>query len=154
MRRRVVVGLLAWCAIVSANNPARSAGAIAEGIAPGGIAQGYAISFRADRPDTDTARADALAGCRKGPDHTASGALPDEGAAKARKTCEIVATFINQCAALALDPKDGTPGAGWATADIQQKADDEALARCRSTAGADRREFCNVTTQMCDGTAK
>jgi hypothetical protein len=154
MRRCVAFGLLAWCAIFSANNPANATGAIAEGVAPGGVSKGYAISLRADKPDAETARADALAGCRKGPERVASGALPDEGQAKARKQCEIVSTFSNQCAALALDPKDGTPGAGWATADTQQKADDEALARCQSTAGTDRREFCKVTNQLCDGTAK
>jgi hypothetical protein len=154
MRRRMVVGLFACCAIVLAGNPAHSTGAIAEGVAPGGVAQGYALSIRADRPDAETARNDALAGCRKGPERVASGALPDAGQAKARGKCEVVSTFSNQCASLALDPKDGTPGAGWATADTQQKADDEALARCQNTAGDDRREFCKVMNQLCDGTAK
>jgi hypothetical protein len=62
----------------------------------------------------------------------------------------VVATFANQCYAQAVDPKDATPGAGWAVADTQEKADGEALARCRSTAGADRREFCKVFTHNCD----
>jgi hypothetical protein len=53
----------------------------------------------------------------------------------------------------ALDPKNGTPGAGWALGDTQKQADDEALARCRNTAG-DRRDFCKVINQLCDGTAK
>ena len=154
MKYHVVVWPLALCAVLSANNPARSAGAIAEGIAPGGVSQGYAISMRADKPDANTARAEALAGCRKGPERVASGALPDAGQAKARGKCEIVTTFSNQCAAVALDPKDGTPGAGWATADTQQQADDEALSRCQSTAGDDRRDFCKVTNQLCDGTAR
>jgi hypothetical protein len=55
---------------------------------------------------------------------------------------------------MALDPKDGTPGAGWALGDTQTQADDEALARCRSTAGANRSDFCKIDNQNCDGTAK
>jgi hypothetical protein len=154
MKHGVAVGALALAAVLAANNPASSAGAIAEGIAPGGISKGYAISLRTDRSDMDAARADVLAGCRKGPEHVASGARPDAGQAKARKNCEVVATFNDKCSAVALDPKDGTPGAGWATGETQQKADDEALARCRSAAGSARRDFCKVTNRACDGSAK
>jgi hypothetical protein len=136
-----------------ANNRANSDGAIAEGIAPGGVAKGYGISIRTDRPNRDAAQADALAGCRKGPEKTAAGAALDAGQAKARARCEIVSTFSNKCAAVAIDPKDGTPGAGWATGDTQKDADQEALGRCRTAAGA-RREFCKVIDQLCDGTAK
>jgi Domain of unknown function (DUF4189) len=110
MRRGTVVSLLALATILMANNRANSDGAIAEGIAPGGVVKGYGISMRVDRPDRDTARADALAGCRKGPEKTAAGAALDNGQAKARARCEVVTTFSNKCAAVALDPKDGTPG--------------------------------------------
>jgi uncharacterized protein DUF4189 len=154
MRRGVVVSLVAFATILMANNRANADGAIAEGIAPGGVAKGYGISIRVDRPDRDTARADALAGCKKGPEKTAAGAALDSGNAKARSRCEVVTTFTNKCAAIALDPKDATPGAGWATGDTKKEADDEALARCRSTAGASRRDFCKVIDQLCDGTAK
>ena len=136
-----------------ANNPANSDGAVAEGIAPGRVAKGYGISIRVDRPDKDTARADALAGCKKGPEKTVAGAV-NSGNEKARARCEVVTAFSNKCAAVALDPKDGTPGAGWATGDTQKDADDEALARCRSAAGSGRRDFCKVINQLCDGTAK
>jgi hypothetical protein len=154
MRRGKVVSLLALATILMAHNRANSDGAIAEGIAPGGVVKGYGISMRVDRPDRDTARADALAGCRKGPEKTAAGAALDNGQAKARARCEVVTTFSNKCAAVALDPKDGTPGAGWATGDTQKDADEEALARCRSAAGAGRRDFCKVIDRLCDGTAK
>jgi hypothetical protein len=153
MRRGIVVSILALAVILMANNRASSDGAVAEGIAPGGVAKGYGISMRVDRPDKETARADALAGCRKGPEKTAAGAALDDGNAKARARCEVVATFKDKCATVALDPKDGTPGAGWATGDTQQDADEEALSRCRTSAGA-RREFCKVIDQLCDGTAK
>src|ERR1700686_194764 len=121
---------------------------------PGESAKANGSSMRVDRPDRDTARADALAGCRKGPEKTAAGAALDDGNAKARARCEVVISFSNKCAAVALDPKDGTPGAGWATGNTQKEADEEALARCRSVAGAGRRDFCKVTNQTCDGTAK
>jgi hypothetical protein len=65
----------------------------------------------------------------------------------------VVTSFSNKCAAVALDPKDGTPGAGWATGDTQTDADEEALARCRSAAGTNRRDFCKVIDRLCDGTA-
>jgi hypothetical protein len=153
MRLRGTVALLAFAAVFIANNRANSEGAIAEGIAPGGAAKGYGISIRVDRPDRDAARTDALAGCRKGPEKTAAGAALDSGNAKARARCEVVASFRNKCAAVALDPKDGTPGVGWATGDTQKDADDEALARCRTAAGS-RRDFCKVINRLCDGSAK
>jgi Domain of unknown function (DUF4189) len=154
MRRGAGISLLTLAAIFMANNRANSEGAIAEGIAPDGIAKGYSITIQVNRPNSDAARADALAGCRKGPEQSAAGAAPDSGMARARARCEVVTSFSNKCAAVALDPKDGTPGAGWATGDTQKDADDEALARCRSVAGAGRRDFCKVTNQTCDGTAK
>jgi hypothetical protein len=80
--------------------------------------------------------------------------MPDNAFAKARARCKVISTFSNKCAAMALDPKDGTPGAGWALADTQKQADDEALARCRSTAGANRSDFCKIDNRKCDGTAK
>jgi Domain of unknown function (DUF4189) len=154
MGRGVVVSLVTLAAIFIANNRANSEGAIAEGIAPGGVAKGYGISIRVDRPNKDAARADALAGCRKGPEKTAAGAALDSGNARARARCEVVTSFNNKCAAVALDPKDGTPGAGWATGDTQKDADDEAVSRCRSAAGTNRRDFCKVIDRLCDGTAK
>jgi hypothetical protein len=154
MRQGAVVSLLTLAVIFMASNRANSEGAIAEGIAPGGPSRGYAISVRVNKSTTDAARTDVLAGCHKGPAHVASGALPDSGQAKARARCDVVTTFSNKCAAVALDPKDGTPGVGWATGDTQKHADDEALARCRSVAGAARRDFCKITDQACDGAAK
>jgi hypothetical protein len=154
MRRGVVVSLLAFATILMANNRANADGAIAEGVAPGGVAKGYGISIRVDLPDKDAARADALAGCKKGPEKSVAGAALNSSQAKARARCEVVTTFSNKCAAVAFDPKDGTPGVGWAVGDTQKQAGEEAIARCRSTAGADRRDFCKVTHQLCDGSAK
>jgi len=156
MKSSLIVGLSGFAVALFASSQARSAGAIAEGIAPGGVAKGYEIAYRVNRPSTGEARTDALAGCKKGQERLASGAVAatDSGNRKARARCAIVISFENKCLAVALDPKDSTPGAGWAIASVQQDADDEALARCRSVAGADRRDFCKVTNRACDGTAK
>jgi len=102
----------------------------------------YAIGFGLNYKTMDLARQSALDAC-----HNSTG-----GAAKER--CEVVATFHNQCVASAIDPKAGTPGAGWAIGDTQKAADDEALSRCRNTAGADRIAFCKIEDQLCDGDAK
>lgn len=119
-------------------------GAVAIGIAPGGITQGYAIGYGINQNTLDLARQQALDGCRKSTNTTS--------AATAR--CEVVATFRDQCVASAIDPKGGTPGAGWAVGDTQKAADDKALSRCRNTAGADRRAFCKIEDRRCDGDAK
>src|SRR3954465_15290503 len=156
MKSNLILGLSGIAVILLAGGQVRAAGAIAEGIAPGGVARGYEIAYRVNKASAEEARAEALAGCEKGQKLLASGAVAatDSGNAKARKRCAVVINFENKCLAVALDPKDSTPGAGWATASTQKDADDEALARCRSVAGADRRDFCKVTNQACDGTAK
>jgi len=66
----------------------------------------------------------------------------------------VVQTFRNQCFAVAMDPKDATPGAGWAVADDKESAARAALAKCVATAGDDRRDACEVTHSGCDGKAK
>jgi hypothetical protein len=53
-------------------------------------------------------------------------------------------TFHNQCFAIAIDSKDGTPGIGWSIVENQSMADKQAINLCRSSAGADRRNFCVV----------
>ena len=53
-----------------------------------------------------------------------------------------------------MDPKDATPGAGWAVAEDKATAGRNALAKCMETAGEDRRSYCKVTHSDCDGEAK
>lgn len=153
MRNLAVLTVLAILGAASASHQAIAAGAVAIGIAPGGVAQGYASGYEVNASDVDTAKREALAQCKK-PQNNASGTPANSGTLAAQAKCEVVATFTNQCYALALDPKDGTPGAGWAVADTQQQADDEALAKCKDTAGADREAFCKVLNRDCDGGAK
>jgi hypothetical protein len=148
---RNIVALTALMILVAplAIERASAAGAVAIGIAPGGAANGYASGYEVNDPDIDTAKADALAQCKK-PQDNVSGTAANSGTRAAQAKCEVVATFTNKCYAQALDPKDGTPGAGWAVADTQEDADNQAMAMCQSTAGADRRSFCKVFSRACD----
>ncbi len=132
-----------------ATEQAAAAGAVAIGIAPGGAQNGYASGYEVNDPDIDTAKTDALSQCKK-PQANVSGTPANSGTLAAQAKCEVVATFTNKCYAQALDPKDGTPGAGWAVADTQEEADNQAMAMCRSTAGADRSAFCKVFSRACD----
>jgi len=121
-------------------SPARAHGAIAIGmpddIAEGGLAMGTGYNY-----DTaDGAKLRALQECLKFTD------APLE----TRGLCKIVESFDRKCFAISLDPKDGTPGAGWSVADKKEDAERKALEQCRQTAGADRATFCVVSLSNCD----
>src|SRR5262249_4403883 len=47
--------------------------------------------------------------------------------------CEVVADFSHVWASVAIDPKEDTPGFGWAVESDKKTAEDRALFRCRST---------------------
>jgi hypothetical protein len=127
------------------SQPGIADGAIAIGI-PGSIVKGFAGGHSLNAADMASARDGAVNGCRK-----------STGASDAAKSaCAVVASFRDECYAIALDPKDGTPGAGWAIAETQALADQEAVQQCRNTSSPDRQKFCEVpgTNHGCDGTAK
>jgi Domain of unknown function (DUF4189) len=130
--------------LVAAISPAGAEGAMAAGIARGGVAKGYSTGFAINQSSVNAARTNAVEACRK----------TKNSNAEARSRCEVVVTFRNKCVASAIDPKERTPGAGWGTGETQKAADSQALARCRATAGADRAEFCEVADRHCDGSAK
>ncbi len=134
----------ALAAAIASPGLARAEGAMAVGIARGGVAKGYATGFAVNQPTVKAARSNAVAQCRRMKNSNAD----------ARSGCEVVVTFHNKCVASAIDPESGTPGAGWAVGASQQSADSQALARCRAKAGASRAEFCQGTDRDCDGSAK
>ena len=135
---------LAIIAAVSWPGLAGAEGAMAVGIARGGVAKGYATGFAMNQPTVKAARSNAVEQCRR----------TKSSNADARSGCEVVVTFHNKCVASAVDPKSGTPGAGWGIGKSQKTADSQALARCRAKAGSDRAEFCEITDRYCDGTGK
>jgi Domain of unknown function (DUF4189) len=146
---RVAIVLVA--AVTAGPTQVVAEGALAVGIAPSGSAAGYTSGVGVNEATTNAAREKALSICKS--IAMSSGAAVPTGVTDARARCAVVATFRNQCVTIAFDPKDGTPGAGWAVAATQKAADEQALSRCRDTAGTDRRTFCKVSVQRCDGTA-
>ncbi len=120
-------------------------GALAVGLPHDVAAKGFAYGFALDKPTAAAASAAALADCK------AESPGVDK---RAQALCAVVRTFRNQCFAVAMDPKDATPGVGWAVADSKDSAGHDALAKCAATAGASRRDFCRVTHSGCDGSAK
>lgn len=133
--------LLAACGFAS---PALSFGAISiaepADVAKDGYSSGISYNFKTqgeaeDRADTECANT-------------------QDAPPETRKLCKVIRTFQNQCVAVALDPKAGTPGAGWAIGDTSALARRDALERCEDTAGADRKGECRITAEGCDGRAK
>jgi hypothetical protein len=131
-------------AFLAAPNAAQAAGAIAIGL-PADVAQdGISMFIFVNASSASEARTKAVEGCKT------------VGSQTARALCKVMATFNNQCAAEALDPKDGTPGFGWAIADTEAEAKSQAVANCRDTAGPDRQDACVVPDKgiWCDGRAR
>ena len=128
-------------------HPHRAAaeGAIAVGEPKDVAKDGYAYGYSTGKPDLKSASTEALETCRK----------PGNGKSDAgRKLCKTVGTFTNECVAVAMDPGQGTPGVGWAIGGTMQLAEDQAMNRCKATAGAGRRESCVIDHSRCDGEPK
>ena len=125
--------LLVFC--VAAASPVHAAGALAVA-EPAGISYHKKTAAEADQT--------AIRECES----------VDSAPVSTRKLCKVVSSFENQCAAVALDPEAGTPGAGWGVATTLADARREALRRCEATAGAKRQGECRVTAEGCDGKAK
>jgi Domain of unknown function (DUF4189) len=119
--------------------PAWSEGALAVGstgnVTKDGIAFGTAVNYGS----SEAARSAAMEKCRG-----------YQSAPKAAAQCRVVGTFRRECWAIAMDPKPGTPGAGWAVASDKPTAQQRALDACRTTAGAGRTEFCEADSADCD----
>jgi uncharacterized protein DUF4189 len=126
-------------AVLIAGSPARADGALAVGstsdVIKDGIAVGTSINY-------DTANEAIAAAMKRCSDY--------KPAPKAAAMCQPVGTFKGECYAVSFDPKEGTPGAGWAIAPSKALAEERAMANCQITAGADRREFCKVVESKCD----
>lgn len=119
---------------------ARAAGAIAVGLPDEGAQEGFAYGY-ATGYDEDEARERALAECRK------ARGQADEAV---RDLCKVVETFDGGCVAVAMDPKDGTPGVGWGTGPDRTAAEQAAIAACHQTAGEGRRLSCKIDSWSCE----
>jgi hypothetical protein len=122
--------------------PGSADGAVAVGMPTDVAAEGFAFGYAINKSSVDQARAEALASCKK----------PAQGVDKrAQALCGLAMFFRNQCFAVAMDPKDATPGVGWAVASDKATATRDAMANCRATAGADRQGACEISRAECDG---
>jgi hypothetical protein len=125
------------------SGPALADGAVVLG-RPADIAKtGVAIGIASNHRDNEAAYKAALNECRTNKD----------GSASAKSLCSLVAYFKDQCAAVAIDKKAGTPGFGWSIGIDKATAQREALAHCIATAGKSREKFCEQSVFFCDGTA-
>jgi hypothetical protein len=138
MKFGYVVALVAVAAVAA--SPTLADGALAVGstsdVAKDGIAVGTSINYKTP----DEAEQAALKRCK---DY--------KPAPKAAAQCRSVGTFKDECYAVSFDPKEGTPGAGWAIASTKALAEERALANCQITAGEGRRDFCRIEESKCDG---
>jgi hypothetical protein len=137
----IVVGLSIGTQLAA--GPAEAEGAVALG-RPADIAKaGVAIGISSNYADNASASANALERC-----------LANKDAPQSTKSlCAPMAYFKDQCAAVAIDRKAGTPGFGWAIGVTKARAQSEAMASCKATAGKGREQFCENSIFFCDGTA-
>lgn len=125
-------------------SPTQAKSAFAAGIPDDVADQGVAIGWTGNFATREEAEAGALEKCRANKNSNEA----------VHALCKVVEHFDNRCFSVAIDPKAGTPGWGWGIADTQSLARDQAMATCRSSAGADRASYCQISTVLCDGAAK
>jgi hypothetical protein len=120
------------------SRPGYAEGAVAIAQPPDIVRQGFAYGTAYNYDTAEEAVSHALERCRNTKDDAR------------RALCKLIRTFHHECVAVAMDPKDGTPGVGWAVAANAGKAEAAALAACQATAG-NRRSFCKIDTPTgCD----
>jgi hypothetical protein len=142
---RALSFLVLFCGVIAGSDRSAAEGALAVG-RPANVAKdGFVYGYTTKKASPDEARKLALELCRKPGETKSSVAIP---------LCKLVATFHDQCVAVAEDPQAGTPGVGWAIANNLRKAESEALAKCEATAGPGRRAACKIDHSQCDGTAQ
>ena len=142
--RKFVVGLIAMLALSAKAGPCLADGALAAGVPDDVAKDGLSLFTEVNSATSKRAQSLAIAGCKT------------VGSTTSKSLCKVVATFSNQCAAEAMDPQNGTPGYGWAVADNSADAKEQALAKCRATAGPTRQDACVVGPRSlwCDGSAQ
>src|SRR5262249_49188523 len=129
---------------VLACSPALADGALAIGFPSNVTKDGFAAGFAYNSADPEKARSTAMERCRT------TKSAPDS----AKSLCMVIGTFRNECVAIAMDPKDGTPGVGFAIATDKETAEARALAFCAATAGKTRQGFCTIQGSQCDKSDK
>lgn len=142
MQRRVILCVMVVAAILAETGPSMAAGAIAVGQPDDVAKRGVSMGLSTNRDTMDEAKRRSMSLC------------VDSGTPVSSALCNVVATFENQCVAVAIDPQVGTPGFGWAVADTEPAAGTKALSNCQKTAGPTRQAGCKIINSYCDGSAK
>ena len=101
-----------------------------------GIAFGYSYNY----DKIDEAETSALQSCKT-----------YKPAPKAALRCKLFDSLPKGCFAVAFDPKDDSPGMGWAMHERREIAEREAIDKCRRAAPKNRRQYCKIDTLKCDG---
>lgn len=122
----------------------RSDGALAIGMSGDIAKDGLAFGRSWNYPDRADAEKRALEQCRSF----------EDAPQRTRDMCRLLATFKDECIAIVIDPKAGTPGFGWAVAGNSKTAQERAMAACKATAGKSREKFCEPDQVKCDGSSK
>jgi hypothetical protein len=139
-----LISVIIALAVASIATPAFAEGAVALG-RPAEIAKaGVAIGIGAGYENNASAAKAALEKCQANKDAPPA----------TKSLCRVLAYFRDQCAAVALDKKAGTPGFGWSIGVDKASAQQEAMAACKATAGKGREGFCEQSILFCDGSAK
>lgn len=122
------------------SRPSEASSAFAAGVPDSVAADGVSLGEAHNYDTREAAESEAMRRCQTDSNSTE----------KVHSLCKIIAHFDNRCLSTALDPKAGTPGWGWAIADTESQADDQALSMCRADAGADRAPYCVIEQSVCD----
>jgi len=136
--------MLAVGLLIAAASSAAAEGALALGVPDDVAKEGFSYGTATNRSSGAEAREAALNGCRTNRD----------GSKTSQELCAVYDTFRDKCVSVAMDPKAGTPGVGWAIGPDSATSDLWALTICRATAGTGRGEYCKVTTTNCESSAK
>lgn len=135
----VLSALVSLPLMISAGS-ARADGALAVGLPEEGAQEGFAYGFATGYGAGEAERR-AVAQCRK-----------SRGSASrdVRDLCRVVETFSSGCVAMAMDPKNGTPGVGWGLGPDRVTAERRAITACHETAGEGRRLSCKIDAWSCE----
>ena len=136
--RNLLSALGALAFVFTGLTTAYAEGAIALGV-PNNIARsGVAIGVATSMATKTAAAAEALRQCRSA-----------DASSAVRSLCKVVQSFSGKCVAVAVDPRPGTPGFGWAVTFTESGARGEAVYKCQLASGAGG-NACRATGSECD----
>ena len=136
--RAFVVTVLSL-AVIFWSNGSKANGALAVAMSKEGVKGGFSFGLSASYRTSGEARTKALGLCQQATQDEELGA-----------SCKVIEVFSGQCGAVAMDPHDDTAGVGWSIAADLQAARNQALSRCRQTAGPELAGACIVEDSRCD----